>query len=73
MIAMQFPLYAVLSVSLAPAEYTRALMGTQLRHRMTYVCLLGHHKTCLVVSFLLERSTLELLTRVAWRSSFCFV
>lgn len=28
MIATQFPMHAALSVSLAPAEYTRALMGT---------------------------------------------
>lgn len=44
MIATQFPMYAALSVSLAPAEYTRALMDTQLRHRVTYVYLLGHRK-----------------------------
>jgi hypothetical protein len=28
MIAMRFPMHAALSVSLAPAKYTRALMGT---------------------------------------------
>jgi hypothetical protein len=44
MTAMQFPMHAALSVSLAPAKYSRALMGTSLPHRMTYVYLLGHSK-----------------------------
>ena len=43
MIAMQFPMHAALSVSLVPAEYTRALMGMSLRLLMTYVYLLGLH------------------------------
>jgi hypothetical protein len=44
MIAMQFRMRAALSVLLAPAESTRALMGTSLRHRVTYVYLLEHSK-----------------------------
>lgn len=44
MIAMQFLMHAALSVSLARAKYSRALMGTSLRHRVTYAYLLGHSK-----------------------------
>jgi hypothetical protein len=43
MIAMKFPMHAASSVSLVPAKYTRALMGTSLRLRMTYVYLSGPH------------------------------
>jgi hypothetical protein len=44
MTAMQFPMHAASSVCLVPAKCSRALMGTSLRHRMTYVYLLGHSK-----------------------------
>jgi hypothetical protein len=42
MTAMQFPKYATLSVSMAPAKYTRALMGSS--RGATYVYLLEHGK-----------------------------